>query len=146
LRAVDFRGTSVVLDRLHRSLVVPTKKGGSQLSADPSFYDWKLEFCWYFRHAEHITVLESRAVSALIRHAGKHFRGSRCFVLGDNRPTDGAHAKGRSPSERLNGVLRRTGAHVLGYNLFPYFAWTHTSVMPADQYTRDAPSVPSGHE
>ncbi len=83
-----------------------------------------------------ITILETRATFALHRSVARRFRGARYFVLPDNSPSMGALAKGRSPAPRLNAVLRRNGAFLLGSDLYPYYAWTASALQPADEDSR----------
>ena len=144
LKAVDYKGCSVNLSRLSLefSTLVLTKKGAPLLSVDPRSFTWTKMFAWRWRHAEHITILETRATVALNKAIGNSCRCLRYFVLPDNTPSVGALAKGRSGSKRLNAVLRRNLFVVVRNELYPLYAWCSTHLQPADAYTRDA--LPGG--
>ena len=113
---------------------IPTKKGTSNLlSFDPGVFSFKKVAAWRWKYAEHITILETRAVHAYLRRGP---RGQRFFFLPDNSPSALAIAKGRSSSIRLNAVLRKLSVTTLSKNQQIFLAWTSTTLQPADYLTR----------
>ena len=145
LAAVDFRGVSVDLKLESSSpfrTVVPTKKGGTQQSMQFDG-DWQKMFSWRWQYQEHITLLETRTTFALYKgifreriSAKRQPVPLRFFCLTDNQASTGSISKGRSPSRRLNGVLRRMGAWGITCRYYVYLGWIHTSLQMADYLTR----------
>lgn len=89
-------------------------------------------------HKEHITLLEGRVgVKALEILATDPLNFGRMYVgLLDNMPYCGASAKGRSPTFRLNKLLRRRSALQLTTDILLSHPWTDTFRMPADFLSR----------
>ena len=123
---------NLVPDQLVTS--VPTKRGTSSLmSFDPGVFSFSKVAAWRWKHPEHITVLETRAVHAYLRRGP---RGQRYFFLPDNAPSALAIAKGRSSSIRLNAVLRKLSVTTLSKNQQIFLAWTSTTLQSANYLTR----------
>ena len=74
----------------------------------------------------HINELELATVVALIKHRGRSSSNShrRWLLIVDSMVTRGALAKGRSPSRRLNRLLRRGAALLLATNSYLFPLWT----------------------
>lgn len=66
--------------------------------------EWQLEHQWHWKSASHINVLESLSyVSLLKKLAASNLHPALRFnALLDSRVAKGAHAKGRSTSQRSN--------------------------------------------
>ena len=61
----------------------------------------------------------------------------RVPLVGDSAACGGAFARWRSPSQRLNHLLRINTLHVLG--LYPGHSWVRSKCSPPDDPTRDVP-------
>ena len=149
LKCVDFRGSSVVLSRLPKYLKSENyerkkkRKSGAAHplsfcpgNAEQNEWGWEDVFHWKWHSREHITLLETRSVLAAIKSLPLGEGGQRIFFLQDNGPCKGALGKGRSPSRRLNGVLRRVAGRLVKGDWTAHFAWVASSLQPADDSSR----------
>jgi hypothetical protein len=87
---------------------------------------WKTLMAFAWDREAHINELELATVVALIKHRGRSsatFR-KRWMLIVDYMVTRGALAKGRSPSRRLNRLLRRSAASLLATDSYVYPLWT----------------------
>ena len=87
---------------------------------------WKTLMAFAWDREAHINELELATVAALIKHRGRssaHFR-RRWILIVDSMVTRGALAKGRSPSRRLNRLLRRSAAALLATDSYLFPLWT----------------------
>ena len=87
---------------------------------------WKTLMAFAWDREAHINELELATVVALVKHCGRssaHFR-KRWMLIVDSMVTRGALAKGRSPSRRLNRLLRRSAASLLATDSYVYPLWT----------------------
>ena len=91
-----------------------------------------------WRHADHITIGEARAVTKLLAWLSQvpSLVGRVLFSLEDNRPCACALTKGRSSSWGLNFYLRRRTAYSILCNFRLFLPWCQSSLMPADQASR----------
>ena len=91
-----------------------------------------------WRHADHITIGEARAVTKLLAWLSQvpSLVGRVLFSLEDNRPCACAMTKGRSSSWGLNFYLRRRTAYSILCNFRLFLPWCQSSLMPADQASR----------
>jgi hypothetical protein len=89
-------------------------------------------------HAFHINVGEAVARRTTIRRLTRQpeCRCSRHLCLLDSRVVLGAAVKGRSPSRRLNAVLRQSVPDILGFQLQLGHIWVSTAFNPADGPSR----------
>lgn len=97
---------------------------------------------WWFE--DHITLGEMRAVvrlSALLaRCPGAHRH--KVISLEDNKPCQGASAKGRSSAPALNFLLRKKAANCVASQLAFILPWTASQLMPADELSRKVTQFP----
>ena len=97
---------------------------------------------WHSR--DHITLGEGRAhvriLQALAAVGAAH--GHRILALEDNTAVAASMAKGRSPAEPLNFLCRRRAALCLASEITAAAPWVQTSVMPADEASRDRDDGP----
>jgi hypothetical protein len=91
-----------------------------------------------WNYADHITLGESRTVVRLVQILAKDARchDHKVLSLQDNKPTQGAMMKGRSPASSLNYVLRRKTASCLAAGLRLLLPWVESDKMPADFLSR----------
>jgi hypothetical protein len=87
---------------------------------------------------DHITLGESRAVVCMLDIFTCSGPRHRCRVLSlqDNQPTAGAMAKGRSPADALNSILRRKAARCLASQTILLLPWVESAKQPADLDSR----------
>ena len=92
---------------------------------------------WQWK-GDHITLLEARAalsgVKWVARQPSLHHRRVPFFI--DSQACLGALAKGRSPSRKLNRVLRCTAAYIGAADLRMSWLWVPTDHNPADKPSR----------
>ena len=90
--------------------------------------------------AEHINVLEARALLLAVRWVVSHpaALGASALFLSDSSVVVGAVSKGRSSSHALLRVLRPLSAWVLAAGVRPSVAWVPTFSNPADEPSRDS--------
>ena len=101
--------------------------------------DWRTAVAHRFKwKGEHITLLEARAVLSgtkwLARQPTLHHRRVPFFV--DSQACLGAFAKGRSPSRKLNRIVKRTAAYINAADLRMSWLWVKTDCNPADKPSR----------
>ena len=91
-----------------------------------------------WRDAEHINVLECRALITGVRWVLSHpcALGARVLFLCDSQVVVGAVTKGRSSSQPLLRRLRALAALVLASGLRPTLRWIDTARNPADVPSR----------
>ena len=91
-----------------------------------------------WRHREHINVGEMRGILLWLEFLSRvpAVFGSRVLCLTDSGVACGAAAKGRSPSWRLNGLLRRRMALEVACNISLVIGWVSSHLMPSDFLSR----------
>ena len=99
---------------------------------------FKPTFSAPIRRDVHINVGEAVARRTTIRRLTRQpeCRRKRHVVLLDSRVVLGAAVKGRSPSRRLNAVLRHSVSDILAFQLQLGHAWVSTAFNPADGPSR----------
>ena len=99
---------------------------------------WKQIVSAPFRRAEHINVLELRALTTGVRWAISFPRaiGSRILLWCDSLVVVGAVRKGRSSAHQLLRKLRTLTAYLLATGIQLYCNWIPTEVNPADGPSR----------
>ena len=109
-------------------------------SLSPQWWRWRKVFAsaWQFE-GEHINVLEVRAVLAAIlwRLRTASNIHTRCIQGMDSFVALGALAKGRSASRRLEPVISRINAVLLGASFGPVWGYFRTDLNPADAPSRE---------
>jgi hypothetical protein len=100
--------------------------------------DWREIVAAPFRHAEHINVLELRALTTAVRWVFSSPRaiGSRILAWVDSTVVMFAVRKGRSSAYQLLRHLRRLSAFILCSEMMLYCNWIPTEVNPADGPSR----------
>ncbi len=140
LKRMEFRGSDVRLDlgMFYRPDVAP------RTSIDPSRWSWSVAHSYPFRQAEHINVLELRAILHTLEWRARTatFHSCRFLHLSDSQVCLSVLNKGRSSSRKLNRLLRRISALCLALNVLPLWAWVESRLNPADEPSRrfDAPT------
>ena len=91
-----------------------------------------------WRMTDHITLGEARAVVSLLQRlaANPGAHRHRIVSLQDNMSVAGAVARGRSPSLKLNYLLRRISAIILTGNFRLLLSWVDTAHQFADWLSR----------
>ena len=134
LRRMEFRGSDVRLDlgMFYRPDVAP------RTSIDPSRWSWSVAHSYPFRQAEHINVLELRAILHTLEWRARTatFHSCRFLHLSDSQVCLSVLNKGRSSSRKLNRLLRRISALCLALNVLPLWAWVESRLNPADEPSR----------
>ena len=106
---------------------------------DPLNFAWADVAAWRWSHLQHISILESIALLAVVRFISRDsdFHGFRHIVGVDNAAPVGAATKGRSSCHILNQTLKRISVLLLStFSLYtiPYFP---TKQNPSDKASRD---------
>ena len=94
---------------------------------------WKTVRAYRFPRANHINVLESHVLKTLVQIVPMN---SRVVVFQDSLVTLGSHAKGRSSSQALNRILRKSMAVQLAKNVFASGFHCPTWALRADDPSR----------
>lgn len=131
LRLGHYRGTDVRL--------AVEEQGGRQLFPYPAYrWLWRDVLSFRWRQEGHINELEFQAFLAHIRRVLREpdMRHKRVFVVVDSQVLYYALGKGRSPSTRLNRVLRRLAAISLAGDLYTLPIWTLSAWNFADRPSR----------
>ena len=135
LRAATYRGTDV---RLYSEIFVEGESQQHELPYLAMRWDWKTILAYPWKEEGHINELELNAVAVFIKRRArlpsKH--GRRYFHILDSMVSRGCLAKGRSSSPRLNQVLRRCAAHLLGGDMYQFPLWTISRWNFADKPSR----------
>ena len=99
---------------------------------------WEVLSSGRWRRREHITVGEARTTQKLFDAASTlpHLHRRVLAILKDNEPWSAACAKGRSPTYRINTILRRKVAIEAVAECSFFLPWTDTKHQPADQASR----------
>ena len=89
-------------------------------------WEWKTLMAFPWANEAHINELEICALVATIKHRSRSVKKRHCrwFLVVDSMVTRGAVAKGRSPSRRLNRLLRKAAASLIAQNSYLYPLWT----------------------
>jgi hypothetical protein len=99
---------------------------------------WKVIMQGRWKHKDHITLGEGRAVMKMLRAitpiASLH--RSKIHSLQDNMPIAGVFTKGRSAAPSLMYLARMKAAHCLAAGITLILPWVQTTVMPADDSSR----------
>ena len=108
---------------------------------------WREESCWEWGNEVHINILEASVISRLYKKVAVETGPCRFTNLCDSHVAQSAVGKGRSASDGLRHVTRRTSMISLVSGLYPGNLFCPTRVMPAGHPTRDAlfTSSLSGH-
>ena len=115
---------------------IPISKIPKDLMADPK--RWAALWHGRWKHSEHITLGEGRTTNILLEHLVSlpEAHSHRIMSLCDNMPWCMATTKGRSPTYRLNVLLRRRSALLLASGIQMPHPWMDTARMPADSFSR----------
>ncbi len=115
----------IPVSKIPKSLVEPSKRWGALWRGR-----WKT--------SRHITLGEGEATNILLQHLidRPQAHGHRFLSLCDNMPWCAACTKGRSPTFRLNLLLRRRAAMLIAANIQLQHPWMDTARMPADSLSR----------
>ena len=142
-RFADLRGHCVWLEKREREL--PFQKSRCLTELDLQLErlirscQCKAVFSYPFQLSDHITLQEAKVIKTLLVRLADQtcHRQLRQPIFVDSQASLGAFGKWRSPSTRLNRLLRLTAPHVLGAGLVPGLFWIRSEVNPADDLTRD---------
>jgi len=134
LRRAEYRGSDVRLD----AGLIYKPDAAPRTSVDPTRWVWTVGDAYPFKTAEHINILELRAIlHALQWRARSSLSHNKRFLhLSDSQICLAVLSKGRSSSKRVNHVLRRICALCLAMNWYPLWAWVESRLNPADEPPR----------
>ena len=131
-RQAHYRGTDIRL---------LTLDGNKEMVPYPAL-NWYWKECLSFKWAQesHINVLEAQALLTHLRRVVKgpaeKGQGIRLIVVVDSQVIFYAVSKGRSPSTRLNRILRRLMALTIAADVYVYPLWTISAWNYADVPSR----------
>ena len=135
LRSASYRGSDV------RLVLELGEESDPQLHEVPYLamrWHWKTILAFPWKQPAHINELELGTVAVFLkrraRTSDKH--RSKFFLVVDSMVTRGCLSKGRSSSRRLNQVLRRCTAHLLGTDGYLFPLWTISAWNFADKPSR----------
>ena len=94
---------------------------------------WRTIRAYKFPRANHINILEGHVLKTLVQIAPLN---TRMVVFQDSLVTLGSHAKGRSSSQHLNGILRKSMAVQLAKNVYASGFHCPTWALRADDPSR----------
>ena len=105
---------------------------------------WKTSRSFRFAHDSHVNLQEMRALKAEVKDQSINGKpGRRVLNCCDSRVVTGAYGKGRSSSNKLNGIQRSTMGYSLAGRLRVCNIWVDTHSNPADHPSRFRP-IPDG--
>ena len=92
-----------------------------------------------WKHDDHVNLGEARATLRILEVAtfNPAWHRMRHPVLSDSRVVVGAFAKGRSPSKKLNRIVKKWGSIQLATGVQVLLSWVWTRIHPADNLSRD---------
>ena len=134
LRRMEFRGSDVRLDLG----VVYRPDAIIRTTVDPRRWVWKVAQSWRWQRAEHINLLELRAILRTLEWRARtaSFHSCRCPHLSDSQICLAVLVKGRSSSRKVNRILRRIASLCIALELFPLWSWISSRLNPADKPSR----------
>ena len=92
-----------------------------------------------WREHDHINLGEARGTLRIaeIISSNPRLHRLRHPILSDNRVVVGSFTKGRSPSRKLNKLLRKFASLQLATGMQMMLTWVYTKFTPADALSRD---------
>ena len=134
LRRMEFRGSDVRLDLQ----VVYRPDAVLRTSVSPNRWIWKVGQAYKWQRAEHINLLELRAILRTLQWRARSaaFHSCRFLHLSDSQICLAVLTKGRSSSRKINRILRKIAALCVALNLYPLWAWIASRLNPADGPSR----------
>lgn len=110
---------------------------------DASHTPWRVARSgeWSLPRPRHITVAETTAAVMTVRWLASQpsvAHARRCLAIGDNQPSLGALAKGRSSIPDVNRLMRQVCALSVTSGLRMSWVWVRSSANPADGPSRRA--------
>ena len=134
IRRQEYRGSDVRLDlgSLYRPESFP--RG----SIDTGRWLWHAAQAYAFERAEHINVLELRALIQTFewRLRSSNFSRRRALHLTDSMVALSVCVKGRSSARVLNRLLKRFAALQIAGGIYPVLGWVESEDNPADEPSR----------
>lgn len=133
LRHGHYRGTDVRLVVEHQS--------EKQMVPYPAYrWVWRTQMAFKWKQEGHINELETQALAAHIRRILREdgMQQVRVMVVLDSQVLYFALGKGRSPSKRLNRLLRRIMALTLMGDIYIFPIWTLSAWNFADKPSRQS--------
>ena len=103
---------------------------------------WQTQSAWSWGNEVHINILEASTICRLYKQVGSEHGPCRFVNLCDSHVAQSALGKGRSASDGLRHVTRRSSMIALSAGLYPGSLFCPTRAMPADHPTRDVPHPP----
>ena len=131
LRCAHYRGTDIRLTVEHHH--------EHQLIPYPAYrWVWRTQMAFKWKQEGHINELEAQALAAHVRRILREdgMQQVRVMVVLDSQVLYFALGKGRSPSRRLNRILRRVMALSLAGDLYLFPIWTLSAWNYADKPSR----------
>ena len=107
-------------------------------SLPSKLWQWRTICGWAWKSAEHINVLEARAVLATLkwRVDKQGITARRCIHLVDSLVVLHCLSRGRSSSKKMRRTVLRISAYGLAADLHPLYAYVNTKDNPADKPSR----------
>jgi hypothetical protein len=102
-------------------------------------WGWKETFRLACLDDSHINIKELRAAHIYFRRrakGGQRGHWQRVILLCDSRVVVGAITHGRSPSKKINNILRKMLPTILAGGLYPIMLWLPSGANPADPPSR----------
>lgn len=133
---VSLKGEDILLQA---ATDVPVKFHRLRSSMPARLWRWKTVASWAWTgSAEHINVLELRAVLTSIKYRVEHLKQAnlRCIHLVDSLVVLHALTRGRSSSRKMRRTLMRISAYILACGLQPCWGYVDTHQNPADRPSR----------
>lgn len=135
LRSASYRGTDV---RFTVELGEGIEPQVHEIPYLAMRWHWKTILAFPWKHPAHMNELELNTVAVFLkrraRTSDKH--RAKFFLVLDSMVTRGCLSKGRSSSRRLNQVLRKCAAHLLGTDGYLFPLWTISAWNFADKPSR----------
>lgn len=113
-------------------------KGVPRQSVEAAWWRWLPSFKVRWQHAEHINVLELRAILLALKYQISHLGVTHCrlFHVSDSFVAMSVVAKGRTGSRQLGAVLKLLNAHLLAYGLYLIVGHIESTENPTDGASR----------
>ena len=97
-------------------------------------------FGYRFQQNDHITLQELKTSKTLIIRLCDDVRnhGCRILIAVDSKASGGAVGKGRSPSYRMNHLLKIGAPYLIAAEIYVSLLWMRSEANVADNLTRHA--------
>ncbi len=134
LRRVQYRGSDIRMD----VGVMLNPEAVPRMPISARKWRWRPVKGWAWKDAEHINVLEARAILQTFKWRSRSLVSfhSRFIHLSDSQVALAIFAKGRSSAFKLNRVLRKAAALLTATDMYPLMGFIRSADNPADKPSR----------